>query len=250
MFSIFYCIFYAFGAIASGTKAAIRNQHQIERWKNAREKGDNPNNIYIDRRGVKRDLNNNAPVTLTHLYRTGDVIRKEGYEGNQKINVSEQWRNEQYQKMRVTDTEHTVFPDIKIVHAHPNDTTAFEEGIWRDSWYAEGQWWKDYKTSALYCVREIDVKYNNKTVRIECYMDVSTGLLVRISDDQCKKNIPLDICNKAISDYNKGKSGKPSPKSLYEWNRHYLNHRIAEHSGYFYLREVQDMMERAGCCPV
>ena len=41
MFSIFYCIFYAFGAIASGTKAAIRNQHQIERWKNAREKGDN-----------------------------------------------------------------------------------------------------------------------------------------------------------------------------------------------------------------
>jgi len=250
MFGIFYLIANTIGTIFSGTKAAIQEQQHINWWKDAKEQGKNPHNLYMDRHGTMRSLNNTRPVTITHLYRTGDIIRKEGCSDTTYTNLSAEWREKEFQRIRNETNEHTVFPDVKIIHAHPSDVIDLEEHKWDDRWYAEGQWWRDFKTSALYCTREIDGRYNGKPIKIECYMDISSGLLVRASDVQAKKSIPMDIYTKVITDFNDKRKGLLKPKTLYEWNNYYLNHRIVKGSDYFYLKEVLDEMNKAGCCPV
>lgn len=250
MFGIFYLIANTIGLIFSGTNQAIRNKQNMDWWKDAKEQGKNPHNLYMDRRGAMRSLTNHQPVTITHLYRTGDIIRKEGDADKSFVNLSAAWREREFQRLRYVDNEHTVFPDIKIIHAHPTGTIDFEEHTWDDRWYAKGQWWKDYKTGHLYCVREISDVYDNKQVKINCYMDIQSGLLVRVTDEQRKKKLSTDMYEKIIDNYNAKKKKQEKPKNLNGWDNFYLNYKIDDLDGYLYLREVQERMEKAGCCPV
>jgi hypothetical protein len=234
-------------SIASEFKNAIVNAEQIKWWTNEKNKGKNPRNLYYDWNGSIRNLSTNKNVSFGHLYRTGDIIRTEG---NVIENISDSWRKAKFnQESQKINNIHSVFPDIKILHNTPNGLTKYEENKWDNRWFAKGQWWKDLKTGRLYCVRELEGKNNGKTVKINVYMDVDTGLIERITDEQKCKDVPYDVCDSIIAQYN-AKQSNFIPKNTFEWEQYYMNHRIVTYNDYRYLRDILKQMENDGCCPV
>lgn len=249
MFGILYLGFMIIATLIAGIVACDQN-NKSKKWWSDLSKEDNPNNVYYDRRGTRRDLITDTPIDFIHSYITGDLIKVVGSNRETKINLSERWRKEHFDIAKSKkDTQYSVFPDIYILHNNPNNITKKESEVWKDKWYAIGQWWKDIETGNLYCIRELTFKENGKEYRFDCYMSVDTGLAVRPADDHNYNKVSKDICDKAIETYNKKKKSISRPSNLFEWNCFYENSRISKWSGYSYLSSVLSEMERDGCRP-
>ena len=249
MFGLIYLAFMVIATLIAGIEACNQNSKSKKRWSDL-TKEDNPNKIYYDRRGTRRDLTSNLPLDFVHSYRTGDLIKVVGFDRKTKINISEQWRKEHFNIAKSKkNNQYSVFPDIYILHNYPNSIAKQEEQKWDDKWYAIGQWWKDLETEELYCIRELSFKENGNEYHFDCYINIDSGLAVRPADDHNYKKVSKDLCFKAIETYNKQKKDCSKPTNLFEWNCFYENSRISKWSGYSYLASVLREMERDGCKP-
>lgn len=126
-----------------------------------------PNGLtYIDNKGRSRLLSNDKLVFYTHD-KNGDYIL-EDVSGHVYRNFSEEkrvkWLNDE--KKRAIENKESTY--------------CLDDNNHRKDWTCKGKRFVDLKTGNIYVIRYIKYKYY--------YMDISTGLLVRKTDWQIKKD--------------------------------------------------------------
>lgn len=247
MFGLVYLGF-MFVTTLSSSVIACKNNIESKKWWMELPREDNPDMIYCDRKGIKRELETNKAVEFLYSYRTGDKYKKV-IDDNLVINLSDKWRKEHFKIAQTMENEYSVFPDICILHNHPNNITENEDHTWKTQWYASGQWWKDLKNEKLYCIRTIDGCTKEKRYVFDCYLDIETGLLVRPADGHNYNKVSSEACNEIIATYNNKKKHMKKPSNMLEWNMFYENTRIAKLTGYSHLSSILREMKREGCQP-
>ncbi len=252
MFGFLYSVYLAGAALIDSIKGNIYDFKSKERWATKQAIGENPYNIYFDRKGAMRDLVSGNYATIEKDNITGDVYLCEGLPSRRFRNLSAEWRKLFFENERENRVlGRTVCPDIDVVYKA--DATLAYDHIgnptgWRNSYYAYGQWYRDLDTEDLYVCRRVR--------GIDFYMDVRLGKLVRITDKQ--KKIFEENPQSAVSkedilliqiEYNHSKEdgswneGNYRQSSKEYWETFYLDNRNNRaYDDLNYLHDMQDAM--------
>lgn len=229
MFGFIYLIYNLVGGAISGTKGWIENEYAKERGYQRQINGTNDVGLYTDRKGSTRLLSTNELAKIEYDYLTGDAWLCTGAPSTRKRNLSKEWRDNYYTHIKENPIKgKTVVNDVYIRdHITSNDVKSMDIR-WNNKYYAYGQWYKDIDSGKLYVIRTINA--------YKFYMDISTGKLVRITDEEKKYLLAndlydSDIIKKIIDDFNAYRS-VPRTNSSIDWCVFYKNKCIALGSEY------------------
>lgn len=234
-------IIYMIGSLmhygVSGLHIWGENFRAKERGYQRKLNGSNITNSYIDYRGVTRDLDTDDFVETERCYITGDLWLKHGAPSRRVRNLSKEWRDAYYEKMKINHSiNQTVTNDISIRRGSKPDI--LNKTPWNNMYYCEGQWYKDLSNGKLYVERDASIIKNNKKYIGTFYMDIKTRKLIRLSDSYLNRyghDLSDEIVKEIIVLWNNSIIEDESDYDKYYYNN--LNGIIGEES----MKELEMM---------
>ena len=173
MFGLIYTIIASIGIYFNSIKNNIENEKNKIKYRHK------DGLTYTDIKGHSRLLSNNKLVFYTYD-KNGDYILKD-IDGHIYRNFSKEQREKEFNERKE--------------EAIKNGATTYciDDDPHRNDWTCKGKRFRDFKTGDIYIIRSLNCKYY--------YMDISTGLIVRKTDWQRKRD--EEYLRKNIKTFNK-----------------------------------------------
>ena len=207
MFGIFYLLANIIGTSFSGSKAAYENRIAVKDAEKKYSLGKNRARIYTDRLGVTRSLDTKKRISIDNIY-CSEAEGKDAYmydeNGKPIRNMSLELREERFKinkakndsMITVSKWKEGIANNLCGIHGRP---------------YYAGTTYKDLNNGKVYVCRMLEVPKeisNGKIIRAIYYMDINTGLLVRLSDSERRQrqrdpaSFPEDTIEQFIKYFN------------------------------------------------